>query len=180
VQCRAKLETLPDVYASFCLVAEQQTAPSATGVVLAAQQFHKFLPFLPFQADRLALARVATGLPASHHQPRPTTRRTSLSGRLSVTYSPTTVYGLSFNQITQPSENHPRPEQSSLPSALILEPGVVTRRPTFHLPANRCTARRLSRLMEVPGCSTAALFRFAFGAPSLLSLRLEKRLGQTI
>jgi hypothetical protein len=89
------------------------------------------------------------------------------------------VYGLPSEQITQPFGNHARPEQSSLPSALILEPGVVTRRPTFHLPANRCAARRLSRLMEVPGCSTATLFRFAFGAPSL-SLRLEKRLGQTV
>jgi hypothetical protein len=31
-ECRAKLETLADVYASFRLVAEQQTAPAATGV----------------------------------------------------------------------------------------------------------------------------------------------------
>ena len=85
-----------------------------------------------------------------------------------------------LKQITQPFGNRARPEQSSLPSALILEPdGVVTRRPAFHLPANRCAVRRLIRLMEVPGCSTATLFRFAFGAPSL-SLRLGKRLGQTV
>ena len=45
-------------------------------MLLAAQQFHKFLPFLPFEADQTALARVAALL---HIIPRPTTRRTSLS-----------------------------------------------------------------------------------------------------
>jgi hypothetical protein len=78
-----------------------------------------------------------------------------------------------LEQITQPFGNHARPEQSSLPSALILEQGVVTRRPTFHLPPNRCAVRRLIRLMEVPGCSTATHFRLAFGAPSR-SLRPRK------
>ena len=155
---------------------------SRTQVLLAAQQLASPTNSFPSFPSRLTKRRLIAWPPCFTSPP--TARRPSLSSVrpyvCHVVSNRVWLVWSTLKQITQPFGNRPRPEQSSLPSALILEPGgVVTRRPAFHLPANRCASRRLIRLMEVPGCSTATLFRFAFGAPSL-SLRLGKRLGQTV
>ena len=79
----------------------------------------------------------------------------------------TTTATSALKQITQPFEHHIRPEQSSLPSALILEPGEYYYycNQASSISSTRKWKRRLTRLMETPGCSTASLLRFAFGAP---------------